>query len=144
MDNKLFIQEENLEFLYDYKEVSHLLDLFHKYIKICRDDRNYCTGCLHQTVMDTWKKYILSLAEEQYNNFKTGNFFSTAMMNRAIIESYVSVLCIKKYQEEEIWKEWYLKSYLYSLRQVNYSEKFARMYKKLCNDLGTDYEQIKN
>ena len=76
---------------------------------------------------DDTKKYFMNkhidYLKEAFSSLLLGNYNAYSCLMRIIIENYVSIELIKKYQKKELWKYWYLFSYQKALRSLDDSEK---------------------
>lgn len=141
-DHREFYNSENLEAVYDHRELidelGHYIHIIDKYYSsshefLCKDD---------QKMIRLFTSALLEYSKEAYNSVLRGNFYAAAMLNRAMIENYVCLRIVLDHPEKELWKYWEVHSYMKAVKRKNLPELEVELL-KFCEKSGVDPSLLK-
>jgi len=90
MSYRKFEEIDNIEFFYDFKKSKELRIIMYDFINLF--DKSYLNSCIKgkdNYIVNIWRRDTLYLIKELYNSFAAGNFYTTAVLTRVLIENYV-------------------------------------------------------
>lgn len=124
---------------------------FYDYIKYIED--NCITYTYPKSKYIYYKNFFMrkfiDYLHEAFSSLLLGNYNAYSCAMRIIIENYVCFYFIKKYQEEKLWKDWYI----FSLKKIllkqeknmktndiyiKHYQKFKKIYESECKRLNID------
>lgn len=116
----LFSNPENLEFPMDEEELMELLrDYLEEIDNLLAADGDTMSGVNdYDSVCRLWMENLQTYAKEAFDNLLIGNLYSMSIILRTIVENKIYFLYIRKFREEELWKNWLVFSHLKMLRSI--------------------------